>query len=148
MPQVEESILVNCPRERAFRFTTDPVNAGRYDPNIIQYVQVDSGRPGVGSRLSTVARVAGRRLESVMEIVEFDPPERWVIKTLESPVDFSISVSFFPVDDITSITWRVKFQGLGSFFAGLGDQVVTEIYARDLRSTLQELKEILESDVS
>lgn len=45
----------------------------------------------VGARVRGTVRVAGRRSDFVYEVVQFDPPERLVDKTVESPIPFRVT---------------------------------------------------------
>lgn len=146
MPLIEESVVVSCPLGRAFDFATDPVNTSRFNRTVIESRRVDRGVLGAGSQVHCVARVAGHRLEYDYEIVEFQPPTRCVIATTASPIMFTVSMRFSAVNRDTIIDWTIDSERFGSFFGYLSESVVSSIYARDLRSTLAELKRLLESD--
>jgi hypothetical protein len=47
--------------------------------------------------------------------------------------------------DASRVTFRLDVPEIGGFFGKLADPVVTRMYARDVRASLGNLKEILES---
>ncbi len=47
--------------------------------------------------------------------------------------------------DASRVTYRVDVPNIGGFFGKLADPVVTRMYARDVRTSLENLKEVLES---
>ena len=88
MPSIHESILIDRPQEIVFDFSSDPRNVPRYSPSIVRYEPTDTGPLGVGSRVNGSIKVAGKRIDYILEITEFEPPRRFASKTIESPIPF------------------------------------------------------------
>lgn len=148
MPAVEESIIIERPPETVFRFTTDPRNVPRYSRNTIEYEELQEGPMEIGTRVGGTVRVAGRRIDFVYEVLEFDPPERFVAKTVESPIPFRMTQRYEAVVKGTRLDWLTESDGFGGFFGKLTESMVVSMYARDLRSDLQSLKRLIESETS
>lgn len=146
MPAVEESIFIQGPAETVFRFTTDPLNVPDFSPNTVEYEKLGDGPMKAGTRVRGRAKVAGRRIEFVSEVVEFDPPVRYVSKTIESPIPFSVTQQYEQTPDGTRLDWLTESDGFGGFFGKLTEPVVVGLYTRDLRSDLANLKRLIESE--
>ncbi|HUG08004.1 MAG TPA: SRPBCC family protein [Acidimicrobiia bacterium] len=148
MPAVEESIIIERSPEAVFRFTTDPRNVPRYSRNIVGYEKLEKGPLQVGARVSGTVRVAGRRIDFVYEVIQFDPPEHFVSKTVESPIPFRVTQHYEPTANGTRLDWLTESDGFGGFFGRLTESVVVSMYAGDLRSDLETLKRLIESDTA
>ncbi len=148
MPAVEESIIIERSPETVFRFTTDPSNVPRYSRNIVEYEKPEDGPLQVGSTVRGAVRVAGRRIDFVYEVLEFDPPERLVAKTIESPIPFRMTQRYEATGNSTRLDWLTESDGFGGFFGKLTESMVVGMYARDLRSDLENLKQLIETETS
>ncbi len=146
MPAVEESIIIERSPETVFRFTTDPRNVPRYSRNIVEYGKLEEGPMEVGARVGGTVRVAGRRIEFVYEVIEFDPPGRFVAKTVESPIPFRMTQRYEAAVNGTCLDWLTESDGFGGFFGKLTESVVVGMYARDLQSDLESLKRLIETE--
>ena len=91
--------------------------------------------------------MAGRKFEWTSEVTEWEENKQWHVRSIESPVDFEFDVT---LRDLEVSTYVVFHQESGSFFEGflgkVADPFVTRMYARDVRSNLAKLKELLASD--
>lgn len=148
MPAVEESIIIERPPETVFRFATDLVNVARYSRAIVENEKLDNAPLEVGTRVRGSARVAGRRIDFTYEVIEFAPPSRHVAKTVESPIPFRVTQHYEATADGTRLDWLTESDGFGGFFGKLTESVVVGLYARDLRSDLERLKRLIESETA
>ncbi len=145
MPSIHESIVIDRPQEDVFQFSSDPANVPRYSPSIVRYEQVDEGPLELGSRISGSIKVAGKRLDFLYEIVEFEPPRRFSAKTIESPIPFRVTIWSDPLNGGTLLEWLTETDQFGGFFGKLAEPVVVGIYARELRADLARLKALVET---
>ncbi|HEX6219962.1 MAG TPA: SRPBCC family protein [Acidimicrobiia bacterium] len=146
MPAVEESIIIKRSPDTVFRFTTDAVNVPRYSSNVVEYAMLEEGPMGVGSRVRGSVKVAGRRIDFTYEVIEFDPPTRYVSKAVESPISFRVTQHYEPTADGTRLDWLTESDGFGGFFGKLTESVVVSLHSRDLRSNLERLKSLMEAE--
>ena len=64
MLKIEESVVINKPRQEVWDFLADPANVTLYSSNISEY-ELTSGQPTeLGRTARVVVKVAGIRLES------------------------------------------------------------------------------------
>ncbi len=144
MPVTKDSIVIDRPCEEVFDYVTTTENAPLYNSSLIEVEQL-SETVEKGAKARGVVRVAGRKMEWTSEITEFHRPDRYAIRSLEAPIDFEIH---WELTDLGDGTTRVDFRNdapdLKGWWGKLGDGVVQRMYARDVRSQLENLKELLE----
>ena len=116
------------------------------DDYLIEFEQVTEGPLGKGTQNRGSVKVAGKRVDFVSEVVEFDEGRRWVSRSTESPIPFELDVAYEDADGGTRISWHQESPGFGGFFGKLTDPVVNRMYAKDVRSNLEKLKELLEAE--
>lgn len=145
MPTVEESIVINRPRDEVFSFATQPDNVPLYSSNLAEFEKTSDGPVGKGTTYRGVAKVAGKSLRWTSEIVDFEPGRRTVNKSVESPMAWQIDTTFEDEGSATCVRWHQETDSFGGFFGKLSDPLVTRLYAKDVRSNLEKLKDLLES---
>lgn len=146
MPSIHESIVIDRPQEAVFEYSSNPKNVPRYSPSIVRYEPVEDGPLGEGSRIEGSIKVAGKRIDFVEEIVEFDPPRRFSARTIESPLPFRVTIWSDPVDEETLLEWLTEADQFGGFFGKLAEPVVVGMYRRELKADLERLKKLIESE--
>lgn len=146
MPVVDDSIVINRPRSEVFTFATDPENIPLYSSNLIEFEQVSEGPLGIGTQNRGSVKVAGKRIDFLTEVVEFDDGRRWASRSIESPVPFELDITYEDADGGTRISWHQEMPGFGGFFGKLTDPVVNRMYSKDVHSNLEKLKELLEAE--
>ena len=145
MPVIDESIVIDRGRGEVFAFATDPDNVPLFNSNLTLYEQLTEGPVGKGTRNHGVVRVAGRTIEWTTEVTEFEQDRRLTSRTVESPVGFGLDIKYEDVDGGTKVTWHQEAETYGGFFGKLADPLVTRMYAKDVRSNLEKLKELVEA---
>jgi len=145
MPTVEEALVIDRPRSEVFAFATDPANVPVYSSNLVEFEKTSEGPVGKGTTYRGVAKVAGRSLAWTSEVAEFEEGRHWVNRSVESPMAWEIDVAYEDAAGGTRITWRQDTANFGGFFGKLADPLVTRMYAKDVRSNLEKLKELLEA---
>jgi uncharacterized membrane protein len=145
MPVIEESIEIGRPCEEVFTYATDAENFTLDQSNLVEYDQETAGERDKGARDRGLARVAGKKIDFTQEIVEWEPPRRAVMRSLEAPMSWELEMRFEVLGPSrTRMTMHQEVGELGGFFGRLGDAMVTKMYARDVRSNLENLKLLME----
>jgi hypothetical protein len=146
MPIVDESIVINRPREEVFAFAIDPANVALYSSNLIEFKQLTPGPVQKGTKDAGAVKVAGKRIDWTTEVVEFEQGRRSVSRSLESPIAFEIDLTYEDAEGGTKVMWHQETDTFGGFFGKLADPLVTRMYSKDVRSNLEKLKELLEAE--
>ena len=145
MPVVDESIVIDRGRSEVFAFATDPVNVPLFNSNMISFEQLTEGPVGKGTRNHGMVRVVGRTIEWTTEVTEFEQDRRVISKSVESPVGFGLEITYEDANGGTKVRWHQDSETYGGFFGKLADPLVTRMYAKDVRSNLEKLKELVEA---
>ena len=145
MPVIEESVVIDRGRSEVFAFSTDPVNVPLFNSNMVSFEQLTEGPVGKGTRNHGVVRVVGRTIEWTTEVTEFEQDRRVISRSVESPVGFGLDIKYEDANGGTKVTWHQDSETYGGFFGKLADPLVTRMYAKDVRSNLEKLKELVEA---
>jgi uncharacterized membrane protein len=145
MPVIDESIVIDRGRSEVFAFATDPENVPLYNSNMISFEQLTEGPIGKGTRDRGSVRVVGKTIEWTTEVTEFEQDRHLMSRSVESPVGFGLENKYEDADGGTKVTWHQESETYGGFFGKLADPLVTRMYAKDVRSNLEKLKELVEA---
>jgi len=140
--RAEESIVVERPIEEVFAYLTDLERVPEWQTNVL-FLQLQSGSLRPGAQLVELRKFLGRKIESVVEVTEYDPPHRYTIKTQSGPIPFEISNVLSESGGGTRIDAAVEGEP-GRFF-GLIEWRVVKAVERELWNSLATLKDILEA---
>ncbi len=144
MLTVDESIVINKPREEVWEFMTDPDNVPVYSSNIVEYEMLSGEKHEVGRVCRGVVKVDGRRLELTDELVEVERGRGGKIVSKEATIPYTLSLRYEDEGDGTKVSWHQEVESLKGFFK-FADPIVLKLYSRDVRSNLEKAKTILES---
>jgi len=97
----------------------------------------------VGSQFLEVKQQLGRRFESVVEVVGYEPPFRLTCKAVNGPVPYEID---YKLSDAGSERTRVEIEitGNAAGFFGVAEHVVQAATEREIATALGNVKDILE----
>jgi carbon monoxide dehydrogenase subunit G len=98
---------------------------------------------GPGTQFTEVRKFLGRRMESSLEVTEFEPERTFTLKTTSGPVPFTIVQRFEPADGGTRI--RVSGEGEPGGFFKVAEPLVGRQVKRMLEHSFATLKDLLES---
>ena len=144
MLTVDESIVINSPREEVWEFMTDPENVPVYSSNIVEYEMVSGGKQEVGRVCRGVVKVAGRRLELTDELVEAERGRSGKLVSEDATIPYTLSLRYEDEGEGTKVSWHQEMESLKGVFK-FADPIVLKLYARDVRSNLEKVKTILEA---
>lgn len=133
---VTADIEIGRPRTVVASFAMEAENDPRWIGGISSARRLTEPPTDVGTRVERLASFLGRRIEYVMEVTEYSPDERIVMRSIKSPFPMRVTYAFEDVNSRTRASIRVEGDGRGFFsLAGslLGPAVKRSI-ARDLRS--------------
>jgi len=141
--RAEESIFVERPIEEVFAYLTDLERVPEWQTNVLFLQAQSPGGLRTGAQLVELRKFLGRKVESVVEVTEYEPPHRYTIKVQSGPIPFEISNVLSESDGGTRIDAVVEGEP-GRFF-GLVEWRVVKAVERELWNSLATLKDILEA---
>jgi uncharacterized membrane protein len=113
---VTTEILIERPPGVVSVYACDPANAPAWYGNIKSIEWKSEPLVHVGSRIAFVAEFLGKRLEYTYEIAEYEPGERFVMRTHEGPFPMETTYTFEETrDGHTQMTLRNHGEPSGAF---------------------------------
>jgi uncharacterized membrane protein len=141
---VKADIEIRRPRKEVASFAMEAENDPKWIGGISSARRLTEPPTDLGTRVERLASFLGRRIEYVMEVIEYSPNELIVLRSIKSPFPMRVTYSFEDVTLGTKVSIRVEGDGSGFYAmasALLGPQVKRSI-TRDLKS----LRALLEDD--
>jgi uncharacterized membrane protein len=142
MIHIDESIIINRPLEEVFAFMSETKNLPLWQTGVVEARHAPEGPVQVGTRLTLVRAMMGRKVEGTADIVEYAPPTRYVYKATSGPEVTGVNTCE-AVAEGTKFTTRFDMQTGGLF--SLADPLVARTIKRSVESGLANLKDLLES---
>ncbi|HEX5748735.1 MAG TPA: SRPBCC family protein [Archangium sp.] len=141
MVELEQSVLIRRPLDEVFALASDPKN----DPDwsaVVEQVEA-TGPLGAGVHLIQRVHLLGRRAHVPVEVLEYLPPTRVVLRASIPHIQVVGWRLFEPAPDGTRVTFRTQARLSGLF------TLTTPIFVRTARKHLEEdlgqLRRLLES---
>ena len=138
--RIEHSVVINRPVEDVFAYTSDPLKLTDWQGGLLR-VEADSSLY-VGTKTTEVRKVMGREMETQMECVEFDSPNKYSMKSLSGPVEMTFTQTTKTNGNGTQIDVLVVGEP-GGFF-GVAGPILKRQVQKDIEKDYAKLKEILE----
>jgi hypothetical protein len=145
MIHIEESILINRPIAEVFAFTSETKNLPLWQTDVLEARQTPEGPVQVGTKLTLVRAVMGRKIEGTSDIVTYEPPTRYAYKTTSGPAVMGVNICEVTPEG-TKVTIMFDMQTGGLF--SLADPLVARTIKRSVESGLANLKDLLESQAA
>ncbi len=142
MVKVEKDIFIRRPIGEVFAYMSDLRHAPEWQSGLLEMRQTTEGPMSVGTRFVGVRRFLGRKMESSMEIVEYEPNAKMVWKTISGPTPFETSWRFESTAEGTQVIWNLEVE-VGFF--GLAEPLIAAGISRDAEAGFGTLKDLLES---
>ena len=143
MYKFESSIFINRPQQEVFDYVTNPANSPKWQIGTESSEWTSDGPPGVGSTVKVVTSLLGRKIEVVIEITGWDPPNLLSIKSVGGPIPFESTQRFAAQGDGTLLTETGQAE-IGGFFK-LAEGLVGKQLEKQGESERSALKLLLES---
>ncbi len=141
--RIEESVEINRPPERVFEYVANPENLPQWAGTVIETRKDTSGPLLEGSSFTSVGKFLGRRIESPFEVTAHEFPRRHTHKSTGGPLPTEWTLTFEEVAGRTRYT-QVAEGEPGGFF-GLVGPLLERVGRRQLRTDLENLKDLLEA---
>ena len=144
MVRIDFSIDVDRPPSEVFAYLTDAESLPQWQSSAVEAHW--EGEKTRGARVKEVRKFLDRRMESELEVTEYEPDRRFSLKVLSGPVPFSVQHTIEPRDRGTRLTFVGEGEP-GGFFR-LGEPIVARVAERQFKSDYETLKDILEGGAS
>jgi hypothetical protein len=126
-----------------FAYLTDVTNQVSWQAGELFVDPLTPPPLGIGSQFLEVKQQLGRRFESVVEVVGYEPPFRLTCKVVKGPVPYEIDYRLSGAgDEATRIEIQVTGDSAGFF--RVAEHVVQAATEREIATALGNVKDILE----
>ncbi len=142
MLKVEINCEIRRSVEEVFAYATDPAKTPEWKTSVIESRAEPPGPIRVGSKIHTVMRFLGRRIEGTAEVTELVPNRKLVQKT-NSPFPVEVTCLAEPTSAGTKVTATAVAEP-GGFFK-MAELVLVRIAKKQGQAELQTMKGLLEA---
>jgi uncharacterized protein YndB with AHSA1/START domain len=144
MSTAEASAVIARPISVVWDYCSAAENLAVYLPGTIEVHALTEGRTAVGTQWAGSTRFLGPSMSWRGEFVTAELNHLLVFDSIEAPFCFTTVSTFDEVDGGTRFTYRMDTEsGLGGIFGKLAEPVVVKAYTRALRSSLENLVDVL-----
>ncbi len=134
---------IKAPVRRVFDYLTDFRTAAEWQDGVIESTPMPSSRTHVGTKVKMVRLLMGERLESMGQVTEYVPNEKFAFKTTSGPVRFSMSQTFISANGGTTVKTHMEMDTAD--FMQVSEGVVAAGLKQQFVEQERKLKEILEA---
>ena len=121
MYKFETSIFINCHPQDVFNYVTNLDNFATWQKGDETFQWITEGPPGVGSTYKVVTSLLGRKIESELEITDWEFPNQYSFRGTSGPLTLLTTRKFEAQGEGTLLihTGRIELRGLFKMFEGL-----------------------------
>ncbi|MCX6066963.1 MAG: SRPBCC family protein [Chloroflexi bacterium] len=137
------STLVDRPMPEIFSFLSNPLNLPKWQTMVAAIEPVAPGAVGVGSKYKVSAEMLGRKIDGLMEITTFAPPDKFGFTNQAGPMQVTVTVTLKPVGTGAKITLHAEGNPGGLF--KLAEGALAGQVKSQMETNLAHLKTVLEA---
>ena len=140
---VKAEVVINRPKDDVVTFAMNPDNDPVWIGGIKEVQMLTKPPLAQGTQVARVASFLGKRIEYVLEVVEYDPKALLAMRSIKAPFPMNVSYEFEEADGGTLA--RIRIQGEASGFYKLARPLMSRAVKRNITNDLKTLKGLLES---
>ena len=141
---VQVEVLINRPRNEVTSYAMDPGNDPIWISGIVEAKALTDPPMSTGTQVARVAKFMGKRIEYVLEVVEYDPESFLAMKSVKGPFPMEVSYRFQETTGGTLAQIHVQGEASG-FYSKIAGPVMSLAVKRNVTKDLKRLKGLLES---
>jgi uncharacterized membrane protein len=139
----EQEIAIARPPAEVFAYLADLRHLPEWQGSVEEVRPEDDAPLRRGARFTEVRKVAGRRVESTLEVEAHDPDRELTVRVVSGPVRGSIRHLLEPSGDGTQL--RIVGTLAGGGLRGLAGPLLERAARREAAADLRRLKQLLEA---
>ena len=140
---IKVEVLIHRSREDVTSYAMNPDNDPVWISGIVEAKMLTDPPLGRGTQVSRVARFLGKRIEYVLEVVDYDPSSLMQMKSVKGPFPMEVFYQFEEADEATLA--RIRVQGEASGFFRIAGPIMARSVKKNITNDLKALKLLLES---
>ncbi|MDG5472756.1 SRPBCC family protein [Jeotgalibacillus sp. ET6] len=145
MGALNQTIVIDRPIEEVFAVTTTMEQSPQIMDQVEEVTKLTEGAIAEGTKYNEVRNLGGRRVQSVLEVVEYVPNVSYAVSSSQNGVEIEFRYTFKPQGDGTFVTFdgKVKTSGFArSLFRGM----IVRMISKEELFHLQKLKTFIEKE--
>jgi uncharacterized membrane protein len=143
--RVERSATIDQPVDRVFEYVTTPENDPTWVPASLSHEMLSPAPMRVGSITEEDVWFLGRRMRYAWEIIQYEPPTAFALRSVSGPIPATIRVLLESLDGVrTKVILIGELQMRGTYKPM--EVVMRQVARRQFGTQLRTLKNLLESE--
>jgi uncharacterized protein YndB with AHSA1/START domain len=142
MIKIETSTIINRPVEDVFAVLSNVENNPKWSSVFLEAKKTSEGPIGVGTTWQVVAKAFGQRIETEVEVTQYEPNQQWAQKQ-SGPVPAKVRQTYEPVAGGTRV--NVAFEAEPGGFFKLAEPLLKTMMKRGIEGDLANLKDLMEA---
>jgi len=143
MLKFESTIVINRPVEEVFAVVSNLENNPKWSSAFLEVKKTSEGPVGVGTTWRAAQKALGRRLESEVEVTEYEPNRKCAQKSKSGPFPVEVLQTYEPVEGGTRLGVALEAEP-GGFFK-LAEPLLVRTLKRNIETDFANLKDLMES---
>jgi ligand-binding SRPBCC domain-containing protein len=143
MATIDHTFTVDAPPAVVFAYLTDREKATIWQASLLEANFKPDAPVHQGTEIHEVRKLLGRKIESTVEVTEFEQDQLFGGRVLAGPVPWEFRYTFEPVGGSTRITFHMEGEP-GGFFR-LAEPLVVRTVEKQLENDFSTLKELIET---
>lgn len=143
MPRGRLTVTIEKPVDAVFAVLSDVEKTSRWHPSTVREYWTSDGPLRVGSTRRAEAKSFGVRSTNEAVVTVFDPSKALGLRSIDSPIPFSIHIGFEPTEAGTQVDWIVEMEPSGPY--KLIGSLAMAAFMRQLESGLSQLRSLMDS---
>ena len=135
-------LIINSPRDKVAAYATNPENDPVWVSGISEARLVTEPPLGQGAQVDRVASFMGKRIEYVLEVVEWAPGSLMAMRSVKGPFPMEVSYQFEDAPGGTLA--RINVRGEARGFFKLASPILAAGVKRNITKDLKALKRLME----
>ena len=135
--------LIQRAKDEVTSYAMNPDNDAEWISGIVTAKMLTEPPLSIGTQVSRVAKFLGKRIEYVLEVVEYDPGSLMQMKSIKGPFPMEVSYQFQETGDGTLA--RIHVKGEANGFFKIASPIMARSVKKSVSNDLKALKQIMES---
>jgi uncharacterized protein YndB with AHSA1/START domain len=141
MASAVASTVINQPIEKVFSYITQVENHKAWQAGIVDARVAPAGPIALGSIYTYTSEVLGRKMETSMQVSQFEANRKWAIKTTGVPTPVETVYQFEPAGSGTKLTVSMELSG---GFPAMAEAAVKAQMQKSMEEQANRMKQNLE----
>lgn len=137
---MEHTVRIDRPPAEVFSYLTDVEKLPEWQSSAVEACA--EGEMGMGTQIREIRNFLGRRAESTLEVIEYEPGRKFSLRVLTGPLPFEVRHELSPENGGTRLDWVAEADT--SRFPKLAVRMMAGTAERQFKADLERLKRMLE----